>query len=644
MPNSYLLNACFMLIMLAILGKQVLSGARQSKGQQRYLTLCIATGCYVLMDCAFIYCSLSLSSTWIFKVAVMVFYLVYAILPYVWHLFVRNYLNFEFSGKLFLLEAVPLLILLALILTNPFTGAMWSFDEAGTYVRGNLFGVFSVLNLFYYLEPILDVVVVFVLRKKHKEQNQQNERYLLQAVLVSLVPLIGDVVNAYIIPVYEIYPFQPFCMVLMAFMAFFSMVARESWFEQRQTHQDMQSDLDQAQESEKQAVEANEAKSAFLFNMSHDIRTPLNGIIGMLDMAEQFPDDPEKLRSCRQKSREAAQILLDLVNDVLDKSKLESGEIVLEHVPFDMDQMARETFTSVCRQAEDKGIEFIEQGCLLKHKYLIGSPLHYKRIVMNIISNAIKYNREHGKVYITCTDTELDDQRVMVKFRCQDTGIGMSEEFLQHIFEPFTQEDTKVHANYKGTGLGMSIAKELTTKMGGTITVESVKDVGTCFEVSIPFEIDRSDHASQITESDEEQYSIEGLNILVAEDNDLNMEISKFQLESAGAKVLEVHNGQEAVTAFEQSAPGSIDAILMDVMMPVMDGYEATKCIRSMEREDARTVPIIAMTANAFSEDKVTAKQAGMNEHLAKPLDVKRMIKTIYNYSVKPEALNNKPE
>ena len=184
----------------------------------------------------------------------------------------------------------------------------------------------------------------------------------------------------------------------------------------------------------------------------------------------------------------------------------------------------------------------------------------------------------------------------------------------------------------------MSIAKELTTKMGGTITVESVKDVGTCFEVSIPFEIDTSDHTSQITESDEEQYSIQGLNILVAEDNDLNMEITKFQLESAGAKVLEVHNGQEAVTAFEQSAPGFVDVILMDVMMPVMDGYEATKRIRAMEREDARTVPIIAMTANAFSEDKVTAKQAGMNEHLAKPLDVKLMIKTIYNYSVRPEA------
>ncbi len=383
------------------------------------------------------------------------------------------------------------------------------------------------------------------------------------------------------------------------------------------------------EEAKKSAEAANAAKTEFLLRMSHDIRTPINGIMGMLDIEDKFPDDVKKLAECRKKIRDASGMLLDLINEVLDMSKLESGEIQIEHVPFDLISTCKEVYYAISKQAEDKDIEIVQEDCSAKTNRVIGSPLHFKRIVMNIMGNAIKYNKDHGKIYINCKTFGDDQGKVNFEFKCRDTGIGMSPEFLKRIFEPFTQEDSNARTKYAGTGLGMSIAKSLVDKMGGTITVESVKNQGTTFDVILPFEIDKSAAKNETAEGNASEASIKGMKILLAEDNDLNMEIAKFLLEDEGALITEAWNGQEAIDAFMAASEDDIDVILMDVMMPVVDGYEATKKIRESGKANAKTIPIIAMTANAFIEDKRAALNAGMNEHIAKPLNMKKVAETV---------------
>ncbi len=381
--------------------------------------------------------------------------------------------------------------------------------------------------------------------------------------------------------------------------------------------------------AKQEAERANNAKTDFLLRMSHDIRTPLNGIMGMLEIAERCDDDLEKRDECRRKIKEAAQVLLELINEVLDMNKLESGKIALEHTPFSLAEVSRSVATVIAKQAEDQGIELVEVDCKAPRSKIVGSPLHFKRIMTNILSNAIKYNKPNGKIYITCRELSNDGATSQIQFKCRDTGIGISPDFLEHVFDPFTQEGVSARSEYGGTGLGMAITKNLVEKMGGTITVESTKGEGTTFDVVIPFPIDKSKPAAQPSGKSEQTPSIKGLNILLAEDNALNMEIAEFLLAEEGAHVTKVENGADAVSAFANSAPGEFDAILMDVMMPQMDGYEATRQIRQMERPDAANVPIIAMTASAFTEDRIAAKEAGMDVHLAKPLDSKLMLRTI---------------
>ncbi len=383
--------------------------------------------------------------------------------------------------------------------------------------------------------------------------------------------------------------------------------------------------------AKKEAERANQAKTNFLLRMSHDIRTPLNGILGMLEIAERADDDISKRDDCRKKIKESAYILLELINEVLDMNKLESGKIILEHVPFDFKEVCRNVSTVINLQAEKSGIQIIEEHCKIPHYHLIGSPNHYKRILTNILSNAIKYNKENGKIYVTIKEASYQDNMVYVEFKCQDTGIGMSEGFLEnHLFEPFMQENENARSQYGGTGLGMSITKEMVDLMKGKITVESKKGVGTTFDVIVPFEINQNIDCTNEIENQKE-VSIQGLNILIVEDNDLNREIMKTLLEQEGARTIEAENGQVALEQFKKTKPYEIDAILMDVMMPVLNGYEATMKIRAMDRIDAKDVPIIALTASAFVEDRIKAKKAGMNEHLAKPLDLNQVMKVISN-------------
>ncbi len=402
-----------------------------------------------------------------------------------------------------------------------------------------------------------------------------------------------------------------------------------------QVHQKLEQEKDEKYKAElliaaKKAEAANEAKTEFLQRMSHDIRTPINGICGLVNMADHYADNMEKQTEYRTKVKEASNLLLELVNDVLDMSKLESGEIVLEEIPFNLSKISREVFVVIEQMAAEQNIRIVWEKKEITHRDLMGSPGYVKRVMMNILSNAMKYNRENGHIYISCIEIPSGQpEMTIMEFVCRDTGIGMSEEFQKHIFEPFAQEHSGSRTKFAGTGLGMPIAKKLIEKMSGTITFESVEGVGTTFVIRVPFRID-TDRDSKVETGEKTEVSIRGLHILLAEDNELNMEIAEFMLQNEGVEVTKAWDGQEAVELFRKSETGEFDVILMDIMMPVMNGYEAAKMIRSMDREDAKEIPIIAMTANAFTEDRIRAKEAGMDEHVAKPVDVELLIKVIH--------------
>ena len=379
----------------------------------------------------------------------------------------------------------------------------------------------------------------------------------------------------------------------------------------------------------KKAEAANEAKTEFLQRMSHDIRTPINGICGMIDVADHYAEDMKKQTECRAKIKEASHLLLELINEVLDMSKLESDEVILEEIPFNLNSISEEILGVIEQMAAEQNIRILWEEKEVTHWNLIGSPVHVKRILMNILSNAVKYNKENGYVYISCREIPSKQTAMTtLEFVCRDTGIGMTEAFQKRIFEPFAQEHVGSRTKFAGTGLGMPITKKLVEKMGGTISFESKEGIGTTFVIRIPFRID-TDRKDRTETEEKTETSIQGLHVLLTEDNELNMEIAEFVLQNEGTVVTKAWNGQEAVDIFRKSSPGEFDVILMDIMMPVMNGYEAAKMIRSLDREDAKVIPIIAMTANAFIEDRMRAKEAGMDEHIAKPVDRKLLVKVI---------------
>ena len=379
----------------------------------------------------------------------------------------------------------------------------------------------------------------------------------------------------------------------------------------------------------KKAEAANEAKTEFLQRMSHDIRTPINGICGMIDVADHYAEDMKKQTECRAKIKEASHLLLELINEVLDMSKLESDEVILEEIPFNLNSISEEILGVIEQMAAEQNIRILWEEKEVTHWNLIGSPVHVKRILMNILSNAVKYNKENGYVYISCREIPSKQTAMTtLEFVCRDTGIGMTEAFQKRIFEPFAQEHAGSRTKFAGTGLGMPITKKLVEKMSGTISFESKEGTGTTFVIRIPFQID-ADMKDRTETEEKTETSIQGLHVLLTEDNELNMEIAEFVLQNEGAVVTKAWNGQKAVDIFRKNRPGEFDVILMDIMMPVMNGYEAAKMIRSLDREDAKVIPIVAMTANAFTEDKMRAKEAGMDEHIAKPVDGKLLVKVI---------------
>lgn len=403
----------------------------------------------------------------------------------------------------------------------------------------------------------------------------------------------------------------------------------------REINEEKQQELEyrkQLAATAEEARRANIAKTDFLRRMSHDIRTPINGIRGVLSMAQYFPDDIEKLRECQKKVTEASNYLLDLVNYVLDMNKLESGEIVLEHKPFDLLDLFEDSNTMIEMQCHDKDISFVVDNTGVVHTHLLGSPTHVKQILQNIVSNAVKYNRVGGLVKVSCEELSCENNRATYRMVCEDTGYGMSEEFQKRAFDPFAQEKSGARTTYAGTGLGLSIVKQLVELMGGTISLESRQGIGSKFTFLLSFDIDASYEAHKKWKEETAEITLEGVKVLLAEDNELNMEIAQFILERAGVTVTPAWNGQEALDAFEQCAPGYFDVILLDVMMPKMGGLETARRIRASAREDAQKVPIFAMTANAFLEDIEKSKNAGMNEHLTKPLEEQKILDAIKQY------------
>ena len=438
------------------------------------------------------------------------------------------------------------------------------------------------------------------------------------------------------LPDTEVFHNLPLSVISVIFLYFLMFSIFWFWaYRTNLAHQKMEQEKDEKYKAElliaaKKAEAANEAKTEFLQRMSHDIRTPINGICGLVNMADHYAGDMEKQTEYRTKVKEASNMLLELVNDVLDMSKLDSGEVVLEEISFNLSKIFEEVLVVIGQIAVEQNIRIGWEKKEITHRDLIGSPGYVKRVMMNILSNAVKYNRKNGNIYISCMEIPSEQpEMTMMEFVCRDTGIGLTEEFQKYIFEPFAQEHAGSRTKFAGTGLGMPITKKLVEKMGGTITFESKEGVGTTFVIRVPFKIDL-DADKREEQKDASEKSIKGLHILLAEDNELNMEIAEFVLQTEGADVSKAWNGQEAVEVFKKSEPREFDVILMDIMMPVVNGYEATKMIRSLEREDAKEIPIIAMTANAFTEDRIRAKEAGMDEHVAKPVDVELLVRVIH--------------
>lgn len=360
--------------------------------------------------------------------------------------------------------------------------------------------------------------------------------------------------------------------------------------------------------------------------MSHDIRTPLNGILGLIEIEELKDGDMQAARESRAKARVAANHLLSLINDILEMGKIEDRKLTLEHAPFNLKELCDDTLVLCKLRASDNGITMQDNSLpYATGPYMIGSPTHIRQIIINLLDNSIKYNKRGGSVTFSSKTKPLDDGRALFCFSVSDTGIGMAPEFLKHIYEPFAQEGDDARSKFQGTGMGMPIVKSLIELMGGTIEISSEVGVGSTFNVQIPLDIDKNPQARADTVEGVLDCSLADMNVLLAEDNELNAEIAQTLLESEGVVVTRAANGNEVVDLYLSHPAGSFDAILMDIMMPGMDGYEATRAIRLSEKIDAADIPIIALTANAFAEDAKAAHDAGMNAHLSKPLDFNKL-------------------
>ena len=530
-----------------------------------------------------------------------------------------------------MIVAAPLFLMIFLIAVSYKTHWLFYVDANGMYTRGSMFFLQLVIPFLYIGASVVSTIIGYKVNK-----NRRMFTILMSAFLSSLIATILQVFSS------GSFIHAGFCLaVLIVYIEMYQYEIKQ--IEKMRSLGAVNKELERVNEKLSETVKeleisveneiaANNAKNDFLSRMSHDIRTPLNGILGIIDINDRHPDDVKLLAENRKKAKVAANHLVSLINDILDMSKLASGKYELSHEPFVMSQLLNEVMIIANPRAESSGVKLINENENDSYEYPAtnGSPLHITRVLLNIVGNAIKYNKQDGSVSVRLDHENIDDEHIKYVFTVSDTGIGMSEEYIKTLFEPFSQEHIDARSVYDGSGLGMAITKALIEKMDGTIEVESKEGEGSAFVIGITFEIAENEDLSGDAEAEEDD--LDGYNILLAEDNELNIDIATSLLEDSGAKVDVAENGSLAFEKFRSNAAGTYDVILMDCMMPVMDGYEATRAIRGYDRPDAKTIPIIAMTANAFADDVRNCLEAGMNDHLAKPFEIAKVIKTIRKY------------
>lgn len=469
--------------------------------------------------------------------------------------------------------------------------------------------VYENTNYFVSVAPIetLDWVVILIMPTKQINRDSQNWMNMTVYRIVAL-SIIGVIIAV---------------LIIYYFISFFNMRIRAA--QQKQVNAALK-------KAAEEANSANLAKSEFFSHMSHDLRTPLNGILGMLERIENSPDLSEEIQQCLSGIRLAANHLCALINDVLNMSRLESGKDTCTEKPFDLRTVMDACCSIIQSSASQNKINFTYRCDGFSHPYLKGCELYIRKVMINVLGNAVKFTREGGSVTFEVSEISFEEDTARFRFIVEDTGIGMNDGYLEHIFEPFWQENNSHRTNYEGTGLGMSIAKKLIDKMCGTIEVYSKVNEGSRFTIILPFSVNKDGPAVHEDSEKLQPASLKGMTILLCEDNMLNRDVAEHILKKAEAEVVVAGDGAEAVQAFEKSDIDSIDVILMDIMMPVMDGLEAAKRIRSLSRPDAGSIPIIAMTANAFEEDIKKTLAAGMNEHLSKPINSKLLISSLLKY------------
>lgn len=548
--------------------------------------------------------------------------IVYSLRPFIVYCMIHIIDRREKSRIGRILFLLPELFVVICAFSAFFTDISYSYNSCNQFIRGSLGYVSQFVTVFYML------IIVSYAFQRHIFEKRIESNIMLLAVGYVMLALALEVA----------FNIRSIGRTASVFSTIFFMYAIQTnqlknTISVLQENKELKNAMEELKIARKEAERANAAKSDFLSRMSHDIRTPLNGIIGIIEINNRYPDDAKLQAENRQKAKVAANHLLSLINDVLELSKMEDPGTELVQEPFDNREVASDVFTIVYMKASDAGItlEYDDDPSVFKYPYVYGSSLHLRQIFLNIATNAVKYNKIGGKVWGRIEYEGKQGDTVVYSCTIRDNGIGMSEEFQKKIFDPFYQEHKDARSFYQGVGLGMSIVKSIVDKMGGTIEVHSRLGEGSTFKVTIPYKI-VPESKIPVHEEKVEDGSIENMRILLVEDNKLNVEIAQLLLEDAGAVVTVADNGQEALNIYEKREAGSFDAILMELMMPVMDGYTATRRIRMSGKADSASIPIIAMTANAFSEDIKKCREAGMNAHLAKPMDIQKVIRTLKRY------------
>ena len=623
MSSIYLSNAIFMMIILTIIFLRIRYYITWSPSKKYAMIFIGMVELYVLMDALFMKELLGKSGNFLrFKLVVFFFYLVYVIMPYVWHLFMQSYMGINRSKKQRFAEMIPLILLVLMVLLSVPTGIVWRFSRNRTYIRGTFFGVFAVLNLFYYVYAFAQTFFILFMN------NTKGVRYLIKSALFSAVPLIGILVNTYIIPLYGVYPFQPYCLVIGALLSYLFMVEHQQDQMEFEHRKRLSNALELEKESTRKAKVAGEVKNAFLANMSHDIRTPMNAIIGFSDIIAEHPDDEEIVKNAISKIQASGEILLKIINDVLDLSKIESGKAEIVETVTDLKQM-EENLKMMLEYSIQKGMIDFKVEDQIENPLVWCDATKLQQVLVNVLNNAVKFTPAGGTITFSCVQRMIAPGFAEYKFTIKDTGIGMTEEFQKHAFEAFERERTSTESKTEGTGLGLAIVKKLVDLMHGDVIIQSNSGQGTKIQISLPLRIATENQLHQSDKAKEYKIGLDGMHVLLVEDNELNAEIAMEVLKNKGILVNWVPDGCACVEEIQDKEAGTYQFILMDVQMPRMNGYEATQKIRQLADVKKAQIPIIAMTANAFEEDRKHALDAGMDGFIMKPFRVDEMMKVI---------------